>query len=309
MRAFYFWLIAATLPLLSDAHAGEPRRCEANGKIIITDLPCSSFGGIDTNPRSKAADAAQTPRATQPKEQSLAPPRRTMQPAPALPTKASQNPSASLLQAFLSSLTKPPLIYFWLLLGTIVAVRILGRPRKSSPLDIPLGGASSKPFEPGLPKTETGEFLPYESSDLMSRYELEFFQILKKSLPECEILPQIPLSAIIKIDRKRAGKHYDEHAFRWRARISQQRLDFLVCTAGDMRIITAVELDDPSHDKAEAQARDRKKDQSLAEAGIPILRWRVENLPTPEEIRDAVLKANPIVAQNAYSLDQRQVKQ
>lgn len=67
---------------------------------------------------------------------------------------------------------------------------------------------------------------------------------------------------------------------------SQQRVDYLVCLKSDLRVVAAVELDDPSHDREEAESRDLKKSKSLSEAGISLVRWRVEAMPGEDEIRN-----------------------
>lgn len=133
--------------------------------------------------------------------------------------------------------------------------------------------------------SEPDEELPYEAAPVMSRYESEFFGLLTKALPEFDVFPQVPLAAFIRIDRKRAGRSYFWNSYRWQNRISQQRVDYLVCRKGTSSVVAAVELDDPSHESEDARRRDLKKDQSLREAGVRLVRWRVESPPNQEEIR------------------------
>ena len=106
----------------------------------------------------------------------------------------------------------------------------------------------------------------------MSRYELEMFERIKTALPECEIFPQVPLASFIRIDKQRAGARLATNSYRWQNRIGQQRVDFLACLRLDMSTVAAIELDDPSHESVEAQRRDAKKNKSLSDANVPLLR-------------------------------------
>lgn len=155
-----------------------------------------------------------------------------------------------------------------------------------------LAPLTRKVLEPVLTTTEVvGEFLPYRPVPIMTACEQDLFDRLKAALPECEIFPQTPLASFIKIDRKRAGQRYFTQSYRWQNRIGQQRVDFLVCRQTDMATLAAIELDDPSHGNHDAMRRDDKKNKSLEAAGIPLIRWRVEFMPTPEQIRQAFLQA------------------
>lgn len=61
-------------------------------------------------------------------------------------------------------------------------------------------------------------------------------------------------------------------------------LDFVVCRK-DSSVIAAIELDDKSHAAEARQKADEKKNKALADANIPIIRWKVEKLPDQETIR------------------------
>lgn len=152
----------------------------------------------------------------------------------------------------------------------------------------PLTREAIEPTLAALPPPE--EVLPYRQTPVMSRYELELFNRLKVALPECEIFPQVPLASFIQIDKHRAGRAYYLHSNRWQNRISQQRVDFLACRRQDMSIVSAIELDDPTHHSPEATQRDEKKNKSLKDANIPLIRWRVETMPDPEQIRQELLR-------------------
>ena len=135
------------------------------------------------------------------------------------------------------------------------------------------------------------EILPYRRGRIMSPYEEDLFWRLRAALPECEIFPQAPLASFIEIDRQRAGDRYFSNSYRWQQRISQQRVDFLVCDGEDLSVVAAIELDDPTHGSADAMARDAKKNKSLRDAHIPLIRWRVEAMPDQQKIRQTFMRS------------------
>ncbi len=60
-------------------------------------------------------------------------------------------------------------------------------------------------------------------------------------------------------------------------------LDFVVCEKSS-NPVCAIELDDKTHLRAEAIRRDAKKDKALGAAGIPIVRIKVDVMPTVAQL-------------------------
>jgi very-short-patch-repair endonuclease len=117
---------------------------------------------------------------------------------------------------------------------------------------------------------------PFYSTNLMSEYELKLYSKLKQAYPNRMIMSQVQLSQVV-----RAPKGKD--SLYWFNRISRMSLDFVICDSNSTPL-AAVELDDPTHEKASRIAADEKKDKVLASAGIPIFRMRVEKIPTVQQI-------------------------
>ena len=118
---------------------------------------------------------------------------------------------------------------------------------------------------------------------LLSKNERIFHKILKIGLPGHEIFANVRLADIIKVHPK-----YHGNKRTWLFRnIAQYHIDFLVCDE-ENNIITAIELDDPSHDNEDSERRDAKKDECLDAVGIKLIRFRVENMPKHTEIRNMV---------------------
>lgn len=293
-------MVAFFLALCVSAQAGETRRCSINGKMVITNLSCEQL-----------ANEAGIPLPEGGKPQPVRPPTQTLTaPAKIARTQvvAADNPAVSASKALQSGLDQ--------LLSTIIALGVIvllvagliawlkhkarqavqTRLKAFAPL-------AREALEPILSKAlERGdEELPYRQAPVMSRYELEMFERIKTALPECEIFPQVPLASFIRIDAQRAGKRLATNSYRWQNRIGQQRVDFLACLRRDMSTVAAIELDDPSHEKAEAQRRDAKKDKSLSDANVPLIRWRVESMPDAEEIRRVFVQRGLIVGGESAS--------
>lgn len=304
-----FGLVLMSVTL--SGYGVEPFRCIKDGKVIITDVSCAALAGaIDTTPQTyqsippKSQLAPLTP--VLPNAQgSLVSPKATSpnslrSPVSGTPEKQPVNSGPSVTKGFLQ----------WGVLLVVIAflVRFLQKLAAKDVQSPPRPGRRLRLEEPHFSdhdeattsrsgvsdeldhllqtaKQKRDAPLPYKQAPLMSRYELELFQRLRVALPECEVFPQVPLAAFIRIDKRKAGKDFFQNSYSWQNRIGQQRLDYLVCLRDGMTIVAAVELDDPSHDNAEAEARDQKKDKSLRDAGVPLVRWRVESMPSVEQIR------------------------
>jgi very-short-patch-repair endonuclease len=131
-----------------------------------------------------------------------------------------------------------------------------------------------------------GEFADIERAEILSPAEAEFLPILEAAIPECRILAQVAMSALVTtragVDRTRA--------FRARGRFDRKRVDFLACTREGQALVV-IELDDSSHDSGEARARDVRRDAMLLAAGYPTVRISNRPWPTAAQVRAAVLPA------------------
>jgi Protein of unknown function (DUF2726) len=118
---------------------------------------------------------------------------------------------------------------------------------------------------------------PFYAKNPLSSPELVLYFRLRKALPQHIVLAQVGLSRILGVKK---GNNFGE----WFNRINRMSADFVVCLK-DSTIVAVVELDDASHEKAERQAADAKKDKALTSAGIRILRWHVKSIPDEGAIK------------------------
>jgi very-short-patch-repair endonuclease len=65
-------------------------------------------------------------------------------------------------------------------------------------------------------------------------------------------------------------------------------VDFVICRKPEYKICLAIELDGPHHSTAKQMERDIFKSHVLEEAGIPLIRFRVEENLTTETIQNRI---------------------
>lgn len=126
---------------------------------------------------------------------------------------------------------------------------------------------------------------PFQPMPIMTDTEVLFFQKLQKAIPEYHIFSQVQLSRIIEPSEE-AGS---DRSF-WFNRICRQSVDYVVVDGDAQTTVLAIELDDWTHNSNSRQKADDKKDKALASAGIPILRFHAERMPSVEILRHEVMK-------------------
>lgn len=132
---------------------------------------------------------------------------------------------------------------------------------------------------------------PFTPMPIMTDSEVLFFAKLQKAMPEYFIFSQVQLSRIIEPSEE-AGS---DRSF-WFNRICRQSVDYVLVDTDAQTTLLAIELDDWTHESQSRLKADEKKDKALASAGIPILRFHAERLPSVEVIQhdiDAVLRKYP----------------
>jgi hypothetical protein len=107
-------------------------------------------------------------------------------------------------------------------------------------------------------------------SGLLTKNELAFYRELCKAASSLKliVMPKVRVADII--EPKKGSKNY-QGAFN---RISSKHLDFVLCDSVTTKPLLAIELDDKSHDTANAKSRDEVKNSALKSAAFPLLRLR-----------------------------------
>lgn len=119
---------------------------------------------------------------------------------------------------------------------------------------------------------------PFEKKPLITNTESILFERLLQALPNNHIFTQVQLSQLVRVKKG--------HSFKvWFSRISQMSADFVIADSS-FNIVAVIELDDKSHySNEDRQKADQKKDKALTAAGIKVVRWRCEVMPSVEQIQ------------------------
>lgn len=119
-----------------------------------------------------------------------------------------------------------------------------------------------------LPRVRQEEELGVEAHKLMKPFERSFFWALRHALgDDYYIFPQIPLRELVP----ESGSRQIPRDLKWM--LYKGVVDFVLVDPTSLRAKLACEFDDPSHDLADAKARDRRKDEFLRMVGLPVARF------------------------------------
>lgn len=101
-------------------------------------------------------------------------------------------------------------------------------------------------------------------SPFLRQDEIQLYERLTAALEDTHVFPQVAMSAFVQHRGKSQAA---------RNLFAQKYVDYLVCERKTMRPLYVIELDGASHGSAKAQKRDKQKNDILASAGIPIMRY------------------------------------
>lgn len=105
--------------------------------------------------------------------------------------------------------------------------------------------------------------------------EARFYGVLEEAVArefgagKCRVMVQVPLCCLVDVE---AGLERGE-AQKWRNRIDRKRVDYVVCAAGTLKPMFAVELDGSSHDGAKRKERDGFVERVLGAAWVRLVRF------------------------------------
>jgi very-short-patch-repair endonuclease len=125
-----------------------------------------------------------------------------------------------------------------------------------------------------FPQPKLPEEKRYFSKRLLTENEKEFFLRLKEALPAHHVMAQVSMGALIDVKNWGSRQHWQY--WQRRSDFDKKIIDFVVLNA-DLEVVTIIELDDRSHDGK--KAKDRERDEMVASAGYPTIRYQ----STPEQ--------------------------
>lgn len=116
----------------------------------------------------------------------------------------------------------------------------------------------------------------------LTPFEEKMFLLLTSALPECTVLAQVSLQALLDTD-----------SMSDRNRFNRKYADFVICSKL-LTPIAVIELDDASHNRKTLQDADR--DAMLQNVGYQTLRYR--KIPTAEQLQADIESALRNLTQN-----------
>lgn len=114
--------------------------------------------------------------------------------------------------------------------------------------------------------------LKLKSRRPLTTFEEQMFFALTAALPECTVLAQVSLQALIDTD-----------SMADRNRFNRKSADYVICSK-QLTPIAVIELDDASHNRKREQDADR--DAMLQKAGYQTIRYR--KIPSTETIQQDI---------------------
>lgn len=117
---------------------------------------------------------------------------------------------------------------------------------------------------------------PPEATRVLTICEREAFRRLSHALPDHFVLAQVPLARFIRVPTRHS---YAE----WLARVGYTCADLLVCDANS-KVMAVVEVRS-LHESERSRRRHERMAEVLRKAGLTVLVWQQERLPTEAQIR------------------------
>ncbi len=122
---------------------------------------------------------------------------------------------------------------------------------------------------------------------VLTATEQRFAAMLDEVLPvEYSYVVQVAVQRVVHVRRLRTFRRWQDP--QWN-RISQKSLDFVIIRNSDTAIMLAIELDDPSHERADRIARDELLDAIMHDAGVPLLHVQTRTVYASDEIRRQIM--------------------
>jgi hypothetical protein len=136
-------------------------------------------------------------------------------------------------------------------------------------------GARAEPRE----ALDTVAGWPPESARVLTVDERQAYDLLRRAAPGMLVLAQVPLSRFIRVPTRHS---YGD----WLQRVGALSADLLICDAGS-RVLAVVDIR-----AAEESARSRRRHERMARvlkaARVQVFTWREGELPTIQQVRNAL---------------------
>jgi hypothetical protein len=125
---------------------------------------------------------------------------------------------------------------------------------------------------------------PPEATRVLSIPEREAYDLLRRAMPTCLVLAQVPLSRFIRVPTRHS---YGD----WLQRVGSINADLLLCDAGS-RVLAVIDVRSPSESVRSRRRHDRMA-RVLKAAGIQLHTWREAELPGVSDVRNSLATLLP----------------
>ena len=133
---------------------------------------------------------------------------------------------------------------------------------------------------------------PPEAARVLTIAERQAYELVRRSLPGYLVLAQVPLSRFIRVP---ARYSYTD----WLQRVGSLSADLLVCDAGS-RVLAVVDIR-TSGESDRSRRRHERMTRVLRKAGVHVLTWNEDDLPSASEVRHAMVAKTAAAAAAATS--------
>ncbi|MGD9832413.1 MAG: DUF2726 domain-containing protein [Piscinibacter sp.] len=106
--------------------------------------------------------------------------------------------------------------------------------------------------------------------------ERQAYDLMRKAMPSRLVLAQVPLARFISVPTRHS---YSD----WLTRVGRLTVDLVVCDKSS-RVVAVVDIRTDGQSERSIRRHERMA-QVLQAAGIRVLQWRAEALPSPAEVR------------------------
>lgn len=119
---------------------------------------------------------------------------------------------------------------------------------------------------------------------VLTTAEREAYELLRKAMPGQLVLAQVPLARFISVPTRHS---YSD----WLTRVGRLSVDLLVCDHSS-RVVLAIDVR-TSGESARSQQRHARMAEVLRAAGVRVVHWRADALPSVNEVRALLLETSP----------------
>jgi len=106
--------------------------------------------------------------------------------------------------------------------------------------------------------------------------ERQAYDLMRKAMPSRLVLAQVPLARFISVPTRHS---YSD----WLTRVGRLTVDLVVCDKSS-RVVAVVDIRTDGQSERSIRRHERMQ-QVLQAAGIRVMQWRAEALPSPAEVR------------------------